>query len=166
MMEAFETSLGHFVQKWTSSRYPPVPVCPADLERAEHELGIRFPCEYREAMLSVGVPQPTIALLNSICEWDLAVQSVSDFYDPKQIVKETLAWRELGMPEQLVAIAGDGGGNQFCFDSCRLATQSYDKGALWLFDHEFGEIELVAIGFDAWIAAFCEIEPISRAETS
>ncbi|WP_210215134.1 SMI1/KNR4 family protein, partial [Mesorhizobium sp. M4B.F.Ca.ET.089.01.1.1] len=80
------------------------------MSAAEQQLGVRFPEDYRQAVLDVGLPRPTIALLNAIVVRGLDLHDLSNFYSPKEIVEETLGWREIGMPDRLIAIASDGSG--------------------------------------------------------
>lgn len=152
-------SLARFVEKWCLADYPPEPVSEVELRLAEDKLGVRLPADYREAVLEVGLPRPTIALLDAIVERELDLISVGDFYSPKQMIEETVRWRELGMPDELVAFAGDGSGNKFCFDKNRLNEGGDDNRTVWLFDHDFGTVECVASSFDAWISAMCDVEP-------
>lgn len=158
-------SLVHFTEKWTSGHYPPDPVSEADLLSVEQRLSVRLPEEYRQAVLKVGLPRPTIALLDAIVERELDLHGLGDFYSPAEIVEETLGWRELGMPENLVAFASDGGGNQFCFDADLLRNDAAEGQPIWFFDHDFGTVDEISPSFGAWINAFCDVEPWSEAES-
>ncbi|RWC93739.1 MAG: SMI1/KNR4 family protein [Mesorhizobium sp.] len=152
-------SLSRFVEKWTTPSYPPASVLEGDLSAAEQQLGVRFPEDYRQAVLDVGLPRPTIALLNAIVVRGLDLHDLSNFYSPKEIVEETLGWREIGMPDRLIAIASDGSGNKFCFNADQLGGDSADRRGIWFFDHDFGTVDQVAPSFHAWIDAFCDVEP-------
>ena len=109
-------TLARFTEIWTSGNYPPEPVAESDLRRVEQRLNVDLPDDYRQAVLQVGLPRPTIALMDAIVERELDLHSLNDFYSPVEIIEETTGWREIGMPEQLVAFASDGCGNKFCFD--------------------------------------------------
>ncbi|TIR31963.1 SMI1/KNR4 family protein [Mesorhizobium sp.] len=152
-------SLSRFVEKWTIPTYPPESVSEEDLGAAEQQLGVHFPEDYRQAVLDVGLPRPTIALLDAIVERELDLHDLHDFYSPKEIVEETLSWREIGMPDRLVAIASDGSGNKFCFNADQLGGDSAGMRAIWFFDHDFGTVDEVAPSFHAWIDALCVVEP-------
>ncbi|MFB9981767.1 SMI1/KNR4 family protein [Mesorhizobium kowhaii] len=152
-------SLSRFVEKWTIPKYPPDSVSEEDLDAAEQQLGVCFPEDYRRAVLDVGLPRPTIALLHAIVERELDLHDLGNFYSPKEIVEETLGWREIGMPDRLVAIASDGSGNKFCFNADQLGRDSADMRAIWFFDHDFGTVDEVAPSFHAWIDALCDVEP-------
>jgi len=152
--------LREFTDKWTSVDYPPDPVSDDDLSVAEQRLGVGFPRGYRDAVLRIGLPRPTIALLDAIVEHNLDLAPPGDFYSPDEIVEETLAWREIGMPEHLIAIASDGMGNKFCFDAGGLERGASDSQAVWFFDHDFNTVEKIAVSFDAWIDTFCAVEPL------
>lgn len=155
-------SLARFTEKWTSDEYPPEPVSEAELRLIEQRFAIRLPDEYRRSVLETGLPRPTIALLDAIVDGELDLHSLGDFYTPAEIVEETVAWRELGMPDQLIAIASDGCGNMFCFDEGKLRAGGADSQAIWFFDHDFGTVEQIASGFESWIQVFCEVEPSSQ----
>jgi cell wall assembly regulator SMI1 len=137
-------TLRDFNDKWTSPAYPPHPVSEQELRLAEQRLGVEFPSDYRNAVLQVGLPRPTIALLDAIVERELVLAPLGDFYAPNEIVEETLGWREIGMPEELVAIASDGMGNMFCFDSEGLKRGTADGQAVWFFDHDFDTTQVIA----------------------
>src|SRR5262245_57727427 len=109
-------SLEQFTERWTSTAYPSEPVAEADLRALEQSLTVRLPDDYRQAVLRVGLPRPTSALLEAIVGRELDMHSLGDFYAPAEIVEVTTDWQEIGMPDQLVAFASDGCGNQFCFD--------------------------------------------------
>ena len=153
-------SLALFLAKWVHADYPPSPVSLEQLEEVEHQLGVRFPESYRKAVLEVGLLSPTLALLDAIVERELDIHCLGDFYPPAEIGEQTLAWRELGMPEQLIAFAGDPMGNMFCFDRDRLRSGAADCGTIFFFDHDFGIVEPIAPNFNAWIDAFADVEPV------
>ena len=149
-------SLSRFVEKWTIPDYPPERVLAADLREAAKRLGFKFPSDYEREVLDVGLPRPTIALLDAIVERELDVASVGDFYSPEEIVSDTTAWRAIGMPDHLIAIAADDSGNKFCFSTLQLDTE---RQGMWFFDHDFGTVEEIASSFSAWIEALCDVEP-------
>ena len=151
--------LAQFNEKWASADYPPEHVSESELRLAEERLGVRLPADYRQAVLHVGLPRPTIELLDAIVERQLDLHSVGDFYSPAQIVEETVSWREIGMPSQLIAFASDDCGNKFCFDAEGLRTGSVEHRAILFFDHDFGTTDQIAADFDAWIGALCDVEP-------
>ena len=149
-------SLSRFVEKWTSANYPPQRVSAADLRETEERLAFKFPSDYEREVLSVGLPRPTIALLDAIVERELDVASVGDFYSPEEIVSETTVWKDIGLPDHFIAIAGDESGNKFCFSTLQLDA---DRQGVWFFDHDFGTVEEIASSFSAWIEALCDVEP-------
>lgn len=152
-------SLARFNEIWTSGDYPPQPVAEADLREAEKRLGTRLPQDYRHAVLQVGLPRPTIALLDAIVERELDLHSLGNLYTPAEIVEQTVAWRKMGMSNELVAFASDECGNMFCFDADRLNRGSADATAVWFYDHDFDTSDMIAACFDHWIEAFCRVEP-------
>ena len=152
-------TLAQFNQIWASTAYPPEPVSEADLRHVEISLSVRLPGDYRRAVLEVGLPRPTITLLDAIVERELELQCLGDFYSPTEIIEETISWRKIGMPERLIAFAGDESGNKFCFDADGLMNGSPEGSAIWFFDHDFGTVDQIAGSFDDWIGAFCRVEP-------
>lgn len=159
-------ALARFAEIWTSAAYPPASVAEEDLNTAERRLGVRLPEAYRREVLQVGLPSPTIALLGAIVERQLDLESLGDFYTPDEIVEVTESWRDLGMPDRLIAFASDGGGNQFCFDTGQLVNGSAGDAAVWFYDHDFGAVREIASSFDDWIQAFCTIEPLSGSDAT
>jgi hypothetical protein len=155
-------TLVRFTEKWTSGGYPPEPVAEADLFNVEQRLSVRLPDDYRQAVLQVGLPRPTIALMDAIIERELDLRTLGDFYSPSEIIQETIVWRGIGMPEQLVAFASDGCGNKFCFDADRMNNGGAEGRAIWFYDHDFGTVDQIASSFDAWIQAFCNVERVAR----
>ena len=152
-------SLARLAAKWGSYDYPPDPVSEADLRSVEHRFAVRLPDDYRQAVLETGLPQTTIELLDAIVDRDSDLHSLGDFFTPAEIIEETITWREIGMPLQLIAIASDVSGNKFCFDENRLRNDEAAGGGIWFFDHDFGTVDQIASSFAAWIDAFCELEP-------
>lgn len=159
-------ALARFAEIWTSAAYPSEPVTEEDLHNAEQRLGVRLPEAYRREVLQVGLPSPTIALLSAIVERQLDLEDLGDFYTPDEIVEMTGCWRELGMPDRLIAFASDGGGNQFCFDSGQLNNGSAGDAAVGFYDHDFDTVREIASSFDDWIAAFCSIEPLPQSDVT
>ena len=99
------------------------------------------------------------AVLDAIVDRALDVNDLSDLYSPAEIIRQTRDFRAFGMPDHLIAIASDCSGNQFCFDETELKAGSADGPAIWFFDHDFGTTAKIAPDFEAWIDAFCAIEP-------
>lgn len=145
--------MSRFVAMWSHPESVPTPVDPERLESAEVRLGTRLAADYREAVLPHGLPQPTIALLDAIVDRELDLHDVSAFLSPDEIVETTQAWRELGLPADLVAFAADCGGNLFCFRSAGEAAVA----PVEFFDHDFGDVRTVAHSFTEWIEAYCRI---------
>jgi hypothetical protein len=144
-----------FVEKWSIPDYPPGSVSKHALDEVENQLHCRLPEDYKDAVLEVGLPRPTIALLDAIVERELDVDPIGDFYEPREIVADTLEWRQLGMPENLVAFASDGCGNMFCFDT------NNNDSAIFFFDHNLKSVNLIADSFSTWLTALCEIDPLT-----
>ena len=150
-----ESPLSRFIQIWCHPSYPPDPVQQSDLEMVEERFGFSLPQDYKAEVLNVGLPKPTIALLSSIVEAELELADVSNFLSPTEIVEQTEEWRDIGLPKNLVAFASDCMGNLFAFDS-----RARGNTAIWLFDHDFGDVAEVANDFTSWIERFCRVEPV------
>jgi hypothetical protein len=149
-------SFSRFISLWTSPNSAPDLVAEDELARTEECLRTRFPADYRNAVLEFGLPRPTIALLDAIVDRQLGLRDVSDFLRPAEIVTATEDWRELGLPEELVAFATDCMGNLFCFTTRPDAS---DKLPVVFFDHDDHTADVIAPTFDRWIDEFCDIAP-------
>lgn len=146
-----------FSTKWSHPEYPPEPVLVGDLARAEEQLGGRLPADYREAVIEIGLPRPTIALLHSVCEEEADFADVADFLTADEMISSTEAWRKMGLPQGKIAFASDCMGNLFAFDSNTLDQSS----GVWFFDHETGETALVAPSFKGWIQQYLDLRFVS-----
>lgn len=146
-------ALADFASKWSHPEYPPEPVLAADLARAEELLGGSVPADYRDAIVGIGLPRPTGALLHSVCEEQADFADVADFLSAGEMISSTQTWREMGLPEDMIAFASDSMGNLFAFDSAPLNPSS----GVWFFDHETGETALVAPSFEDWIQQYLDL---------
>lgn len=147
-------ALADFASKWSDPEYPPEPVLAADLTRAEELLGGRLPADYRDAIVGIGLPRPTGALLHSVCEEQADFADVADFLSADEMISSTQAWREMGMPEDMIAFAADCMGNLFAFGIAPPSPSS----EVWFFDHETGETALVAPSFEDWIQQYLDLK--------
>jgi hypothetical protein len=140
-------SLERFAERWTSPAYPPTPVSEHELAEAESSLNAQLPADYRAAVVRVGLPSPTIALLDCIVDNDLGVADLGEFLDPSSIVELSRSWWEMGLPGHLIAFANDSLGNLFCFP---IRPEGEASGVFY-FDHDEARVEEVAVSFTAWI---------------
>ena len=147
-------ALAEFASKWSHPEYAPEPIQLADLERAEAQLDGRLPGEYREAILKIGLPRPTGALLHSICEEEADFADVSEFLAADEMIASTQAWRGMGLPKDKIAFASDCMGNLFAFDGNAPVPNS----KVWFFDHDTGETALAAPSFAVWIQQFLDLK--------
>ena len=147
-------ALADFASKWSHPKDVPEPILLADLERAEAQLGGRLPDEYRDALLNIGLPRPTGALLHSICEEEVDFADVSEFLAADEMIASTEAWREMGLPSDKIAFASDCMGNLFAFDGNAPSQNS----TVWFFDHDTGETALAAPSFAIWIQQFLDLK--------
>lgn len=149
-------SLSRFIALWTHPDYAPAAVSEEELEGAERRLLTRLPADYRNAVLEFGLPQPTIELLDAIVDRELDLRDVSDFLNPAEMVTVSEDWRDLGLPEELVAFATDCMGNLFCFLD---EADASGERPVFFFDHDSKEVEVIATSFSHWIDHFCGVEP-------
>jgi len=149
-------NLSRFTALWTHPDYSPDPVSKVELESAEDRLDTRLPADYRAAVLEVGLPRPTIALLDAIVDRELDLRDVSEFLSPVEIVSVTEDWRDLGLPEELVAFATDCMGNLFCFPTTADAGASVP---VVFFDHDDRTVDVIAPSFTRWIEELCRVAP-------
>lgn len=150
-------ALADFASKWSHPDSPPEPVLAADLTRAEEELGGRLPADYRDAIVSIGLPRPTGALLHSVCEAQADFADVADFLSADEMISSTQAWREIGLPKDMIVFASDCMGNFFAFDSAGPNPSS----GVWFFDHETAETAPIAPSFKAWIQQYLDLRFIA-----
>jgi len=147
-------SLSRFIALWTHPDYAPDRVAEKEVEYAEGRLRTHLPSDYRDAVLQFGLPRPTIELLDAIVDRELDLRDVSGFLSPSDMVTRTESWRDLGLPEELVAFATDCMGNLFCFPT----DTGISKGqSVFFFDHDSGEVEVIAPSFSHWIDEFCRV---------
>ncbi len=143
-----------FAAQWSHPSYPPVPVDQSELEAAEATLGVRFPEDYKAGVLSVGRPSPTLALLSAIADQQIDLQDLSDLASPSEIVEETLGWREIGLPENLVVIGNDSMGSKFCLNVADLQGDRVISAPVYFWDHDFDTVEVVGASFPEWIGSY------------
>lgn len=120
---------------------------------AERELGVLLPNDYKSAILAIGLPHPTRALLHNIVKSGVELHDLSDLHTPGEIVQNTLGWRKAGLPVNLVVIGSDSMGNSFCFNSKDLRSGS---AAIYFWDHDFNEVTRVANSFPEWIRSYSD----------
>ena len=113
---------------------------------AEEELAVRFPDAYRSSMMSIN---------GGFVEVDADVFSIYPFFDTSEKkrlrrttnsnVRETLTARKhYGLPEDLVAIADNGGGDLLVY---RVRPDRTIDPTVFFLDHENGDLLPVAVHF-------------------
>ena len=148
------SELAEFTKKWCHDDYSPEAVNQDQLDAAELQLKVHFPLDYRRQILEVGLPSPTLALLSAIADRDIYLHDLSGLYQPEEIVSFAKSWREIGMPDYLIAFGYDSGGSQFCFDERELRSGRVAQSTIYHWDHDFDETEKVGDSFAAWIASY------------
>jgi hypothetical protein len=147
-------SLHQFIKLWVHPDYPPKAVTEQALRTVEGRFDFAFPNDYRNAVLQHGLASPTIDLLDVIVDGELDMADLSKLLEPASMIERTEAWREMGLPSDLVAFASDCCGNLFCFST---ATERTNR--IFYFDHDFGTTREIAPSFSSWIDAFCNLSP-------
>lgn len=144
-----------FVDQWTHPSYRASPVAASDLQLVEDSLSIQLPAPFRHFLISHGPVAARIGLLDTIVDLELDVDDLNEFHSPDEIVSETLAWREMGLPAGHIAFARDSMGNLFCFNCPLPAPQCTDE--IWVFDHETGDLESTGLGFVDWLEVYASL---------
>ena len=144
------TWLDAFNKRWGHDDYPPFEVQPADLERAEKDLGYVFPASYRGAVLALGLPRPTADLWDAIDERS-DLPHLGDFLTATEIVESVQGWTPSGYPADLIPFASDSGGNLLSF------RRSDVSDAVYLWDHDFRTVQQIAPSFADLLEAYCSL---------
>ena len=150
-LDSYMPALENFSEKWCHPDYRPDKVAEEELAAVEAQFSIRFPKDYREQIIAVGAPSPTLALLSAIDDLGMDIHDLSSLCIPSGITDETEAWREIGMPLDLVVIGNDCMGNKFCFKKSEIDGEASAEAPIYFWDHEFNETECVARSFSAWV---------------
>lgn len=146
-----------FTSKWGHPDYPPDPESEETLAEAEEQLGLALPGAYRQFMLEVGPFISSGDMLRAVTAAELDVPEVSEFHAARDVAPATLAWRRSKLPQELVTIASDGSGNQFCIRPPESSSPAAD-GPVWIWRHESDQAEQVAASFTGWLSQLLQIE--------
>lgn len=131
------------------------PATAVQLADAEAGLGILWPETYRQFTMACGAAY-TPSILDLVVERKPGFGDVQQFLTPKQSVTETRRWR-LEPEGGCAAFASDCSGNFFAFRQLPTAEPRPDDAAVWLFDHEAGEVVEQAASFDEWLGRFLQL---------
>lgn len=119
---------------------PGTPLTEPDVAELEQRLNFRLPSSYRRFLLDYdgGAPDPNCVEIPEFGETDVQV-----FFGVRRDIETSrISWNldslKERLPDRVVPIACDSGGNVFC-----LSARSYDAGAVLYFDLEsvFGDLE-------------------------
>ena len=147
-----------FRSRWSHPDYPPEPEAEEILAEVEQQLGLALPLAYRQYMREIGPLVSSPEMLHAVREGKLAVRDMSEFHAGRDVGRATLAWRRSNLPKELVTIASDGSGNQFCLRLEAVEGAASDT-PVWIWLHETDTAEPVAESFDGWLAELAAIEP-------
>lgn len=148
--------LGEFAQKWCHPDHPPQRVESEALVNAERKLGVLLPEDYKLAILAVGLPHPTLALLHNLNKAPVDLHDLSALLTPLEIETSTQGWRKAGLPSSLITIGSDCMGSSFCFDERDLRAERVLSAPVYFWDHDLDETERVSISFNEWIRGYLE----------
>ena len=134
-------------------RLRPAPA--AQLDDAEAALGVLWPESYRQFATACGAVYTPI-LLDLVIARKADLGAMQQFLTPKQSVTETRRWR-LEPDGGCAAFASDSSGSFFAFRKLPAAEPRPDDSAVWLFDHDLGEVVEQAASFDDWLGRFLQL---------
>lgn len=149
-----DIALVKFVELWGHEMAPPQAVDQEDLERVERALDIRFPQDYKDQLILVGAVYTDLDLLSAIISFESELADLNQLFTPSDIETETVRWRDIGMPETLVAIGSDSLGNKFCFDASDLEDANRQGAPVWYWDHDLLYTKKVGSSFSDWIERY------------
>ncbi|MGI9591590.1 MAG: SMI1/KNR4 family protein [Myxococcota bacterium] len=148
-----------FTAKWGHPDYAPEPESEQELAEIEQELDLRLPEAYRQFMQEIGPVISSGALSRAIESTGRDVRALSEFLAARDVAKSTRAWRRSNLPKELVTIAVDGSGNQFCIRPASDESAGADA-PIWLWLHESDTAEPVASSFAGWLSELVSIERV------
>ncbi|HEY2784097.1 MAG TPA: SMI1/KNR4 family protein [Fimbriiglobus sp.] len=131
------------------------PATAAQLADAEAALGVLWPESYRQFALALGAIY-TPSLLDLVVEHNSDFGDVQQFLTPKQSVTETRRW-QLEPAGRCAAFASDSSGSFFAFRQLTATEPRPEDAAVWLFDHEEGEVVEQAASFDEWLSRYLQL---------
>lgn len=146
-----------FVEKWVHPDWRPVPVPSQELDLVEARFETYLPLSYRGFMEHIGPASVGSGLSEEIVRQNLAILGLHEFLSPEEIKSTTRAWRNAGLPEDMVAVASDDSGNLYCFEVVPESSSVPEEAVVWYFDHEEREIESLEIEFTKWVALYAGI---------
>lgn len=131
------------------------PATVGQLADAEAVLGVLWPEAYRQFAMACGAVY-TPGLLDLVVKHKPGFGDVQQFLTPKQAVNETRRWHleEVG---GCVAFASDCSGSFFVFRQLSATEPRPDNAAVWLFDHDVGEVVEQAASFDEWLGRYMNL---------
>ena len=131
------------------------PATAVQLADAEAALGVLWPEAYRQFAMACGAVY-TPGLLDLVVERKPGFGDVQQFLTPKQSVTETRRWH-LEPEGGCAAFASDCSGSFFAFRQLSATEPRPDDAAVWLFDHDAGEVVEQAASFDGWLGRFLQL---------
>jgi hypothetical protein len=131
------------------------PATAAQLNDAEAALGVIWPESYRLFAMAFGAIY-TPSILDLVVERKPGLSDVQQFLTPKQSVIETRRW-QLEPAGGCAAFASDCSGSFYAFRQLPATEPRPDDSAVWLFDHDVGEVVEQAASFDKWLEQYLQL---------
>jgi SMI1-KNR4 cell-wall len=146
-----------FIDKWVHPDYRPIPILAEALDRVEDRFQTRLPESYRNFMESVGPASADLSLLTTIVDNRLDLPDLQEFFSPEVVVEQTTMWRTIGLSKELIAFAGQGAGDMFCFEVIPKFKPASEELNVWYFNHEEREAYDLEITFLSWVKQYAEL---------
>jgi SMI1 / KNR4 family (SUKH-1) len=125
----------------------------AEITEMENELDTMVPESYRAFVIEFGGAF-TPSLLSLVTDNNIDLFDIQNIVLPRKAVVDTKAYWEAGMPTQNVGFANDCMGNMFCFHRIPRSSPRPLDAPVYLFDHDFGTVELVAPSMEKWLQTY------------
>lgn len=150
-------ALLRFSERWHGGYHDIERIRPESLDMVEAELSIRLPLDYRQQVIEVGLPSMGLDLLEAVSDAGMfAPPDVDQFLKPDEIIETTEDWRDIGLPDTLVAIASDSMGNLFCFATGDMQ-HAQPTAPIYFWDHDFDDTSFVANSFSVWLERYLSL---------
>lgn len=132
------------------------PLAYSEIDNAESRLSTRLPERYREFLASYGpvyTPQ-LLRIVSALPHKECELYDLQQLYSGNEIASETLAYREAGMPSNLVGIGYDCMSNLFAFQAVPFDSPRPEDAPIYVFDHDFRVTNQVAESFAGLLRSF------------
>lgn len=146
--------IDRFKEKWDLNDSPNFATA-EEIKHLENKLSASLPESYKYLTNKYGdIYSPDI--LGFISDKEIELFDVQSFFILNQVIEESKAHEEAGMPGGYIAFASDCMGNLFCFnlEECAIGAP---EPAIWLFDHDFTEMKKISSSFIEWLNTYVDL---------